>query len=136
MSLRLRRALSIGIAAAVAVLVLVCVALVHHEGTSAEMHIQAAPMTSAGMAMTGSGSTAPDHTGEEHCSLVDLVACVRTSSSSLVGIVLLALGALALAFVVSGLLPGVRRISVWPTEIAPPSFGTAPSLSALCISRT
>ena len=136
MSPRFRRVFSVGIAVAVAVLVLVCVALVHHEGAAADRH-EAAHLAPAGVTTGGHGSTAPDHASGDRCSMVELVACARTSTSSLVGLVLLIVGAMMAAMAVAiGVRPVVCRASLRRTGFAPPSFMTAPSLSALCISRT
>ena len=135
MSPPLRRLLRVGIAAVVAVLVFVCVALVHHEGGTAEPH-EMAHLTPSGLAIGGHGTTAPDQANGEHCALAGLVACARTSPSAPVGFVLPALGALIAFLAVARPARPVRRSSPWCAGVVLPQLTEAPSLSALCVSRT
>lgn len=130
MSTRLRRVLCVAMAAAVVGLVLVCVSLVHHEGGS----VAVAHGSSTSATVSRPGSTVPEPASGDQCSMSELVACVRVSASPFVGLVLLALVAVALVTV--GRVRTVRRTWRGAWGLAPSTLSVAPALTALCISRT
>lgn len=131
---RFLRVLCAGITAAVAVLVLLCVMLVHHGG---EAGAPAPAVHTVQPGGGGHGSSVPHEAPDDHCSVTDLVACVRTSSGAMTSLVVLLLGALALAFVTAtGRRLRLVCLAAGPPSTAPPPAHTAPLLALLCISRT
>lgn len=149
MATPVRRVLSAVAAVAVAVLVLFCTALVHHDAVStAGGHVEQAParalsmagdaMTLDAMTVTSSGHVPAGHDAPpSHCSMTDLVACVRNASGSSSLLQLVAVGIATLAVVGAN---AARRLSTGLAWLlfggfAPPALAP-PSLTTLCISRT
>ena len=159
MATPVRRVLSAVAAVAVAVLVLFCTALVHHDAVgTAGGHVEQAParalsmagdamtldamtldaMTLDAMTVTSSGHVPAGQDGPpSHCSMTDLVACVRNASGSSSMLQLVAVGIATLAAVGAN---AARRSSTGLAWLlfggfAPPALAP-PSLTTLCISRT
>ena len=154
MATPVRRVLSAVAAVAVAVLVLFCTALVHHDAVgTAGGHVEQAParalsmagdamtldaMTLDAMTVTSSGHVPAGHDAPpSHCSMTDLVACVRNASGSSSLLQLVAVGIATLAVVGAN---AARRSSTGLAWLlfggfAPPALAP-PSLTTLCISRT
>ena len=149
MATPVRRVLTAAAAVAVAVLVLFCTALVRHDAVrTAAGHAEQVPtlaLSMAGDSTTLDAMTAVSHghvparhdAPASHCSMTDLVACVRNAGDSMASLLLVAAGVVALAVVGAN---AARRPSTGLAWLlfggfAPPPLAP-PSLTTLCISRT